>query len=536
MKLLRLFLILVLAFTFNLITFSSFVFSQDDYYQSLMFDEDAEEGVDIVVGDIRVIKVGDIQRASIRDPNIADIQKAEDGKIIVVAKSQGETLLTVWTETSKKEFRINVISEDLPALKKKLKEIIHTKLRITDVILNENKSTGKIMLLGTIVQSERDKIEQILAPFADKIEDLLITKKEQEMVEIDVQILEINKDDTKNLGVDWMDNVSLAESAPAASRSWKSLWQTGTWSRGNLSATLHMLIKEDKGRILSRPKLLCLNGEEAELLVGGELPVITEATTGAEGSSATSTASVEYKEYGIKLLIKPFILENQVYLSLTAEVSDWTLDTTLGGAMTIQGTTTPAFTMRRAQTVVNVNSGDTVFLGGLIDNEDSDTINKLPGFSKIPILGALFRSKQFQSDKTELFITLTPKIINLKKKSLARDDKEKDKPKINTFYQKNKIPFNLQNYALEVQKMISENISYPRELFGTGWEGRVVLYLEVNKDGEVKDVKIKKSSGYKIFDQDAKDMAKKLTFYPFPSEINKEKISVEIPIVYQENR
>ncbi|MCF7869930.1 MAG: pilus assembly protein N-terminal domain-containing protein, partial [Candidatus Omnitrophica bacterium] len=288
MKLLRLFLILVLAFTFNLITFSSFVFSQDDYYQSLMFDEDAEEGVDIVVGDIRVIKVGDIQRASIRDPNIADIQKAEDGKIIVVAKSQGETLLTVWTETSKKEFRINVISEDLPALKKKLKEIIHTKLRITDVILNENKSTGKIMLLGTIVQSERDKIEQILAPFADKIEDLLITKKEQEMVEIDVQILEINKDDTKNLGVDWMDNVSLAESAPAASRSWKSLWQTGTWSRGNLSATLHMLIKEDKGRILSRPKLLCLNGEEAELLVGGELPVITEATTGAEGSSATS--------------------------------------------------------------------------------------------------------------------------------------------------------------------------------------------------------------------------------------------------------
>ncbi|MFO8052491.1 MAG: TonB family protein, partial [Candidatus Omnitrophota bacterium] len=509
MKLLRLSLILVLISAFSLTTFSSFVFSQDDYYQALMFDEDAGRGVDIVVGDIQVIEVGDIQRVSIRDPNIADIQKAEDGKVIVSAKSQGETLLTVWTETAKKEFRINVISEDLPALKKKLEEIIHSKLGITDVVLNENKSTGKIMLLGTVVQSERDKIEQSIAPFADKVENLLITKREQEMVEIDVQILELNKDDTKNLGVDWMDSVSLSESAPAASKSWKSLWQTGTWSRGNLSATLHMLIKEDKGRILSRPKLLCLNGEEAELLVGGELPVLTEATTGGTGSSATSSASIEYKEYGIKLLIKPFILEGQVYLSLTAEVSNWTLDTTLGGAMSVQGTTTPAFTIRKAQTVVNVESGDTVFLGGLIDNEDSDIANKVPGLSRIPILGALFRSKEFQSDKTELFITLTPKIINLKKKkkSLTRDDKKKDEPKVNTFYQKDKIPSNLQNYALEVQKMISENISYPPELAGTGWKGRVVLYLEVNKQGEVKDVRVKKSSGYEIFDQDAKDMA-----------------------------
>jgi pilus assembly protein CpaC len=536
MKLSKTFLFVFSIFFFNLCIFSPVVVSQDSYYQALVFDEDSSEGIDIVVGDIQVIKVENIQRVSIRDPNIADIQKAEGGEIIVAAKSQGETLLTVWTQSGKRDFRINAISEDLPSLKERLKKIIHTKIGIKDVILRENKSTGKIMLLGNITQSERNKIEQILAPFADKIENLLITKKEQEMVEIDVQILEINKDDTKNLGVDWMDSLSLTEAAPAASKSWKSLWQTGTWSRGNLSATLHMLIKEDKGRILSRPKLLCLNGEEAELLVGGEVPVITEASTGAEGSSATSTASVEYKEYGIKLLIKPFILENQVYLSITAEVSNWTLDTTLGGAMTIQGTTTPAFTVRRAQTVVNVESGDTVFIGGLIDNEDSDTVNKLPGFSNIPILGALFRSKEFQSDKTELFITLTPKVIRLKKKSLSQNDKMKVKPEVNTFYQKVRIPSNLQNYALEIQRMISENISYPRELVGTGWKGRVVLYLEVDQYGEVKDARVKRSSGYKIFDQDALNMVDKLAFYPFPSEINKEKISVEIPIVYQEDR
>ncbi|MCF7887242.1 MAG: TonB family protein [Candidatus Omnitrophica bacterium] len=535
MKLSKTFLFIFLVFIFNLLVFSPVIASQDSYYQALMFEEDASEGIDVVVGDIQVIEVGAIKRVSIRDPNIADIQKAESGRVIVAAKSQGETLLTVWTQTGKKEFRINVISEDLPALKKKIKEIIHAKLGITDVTLRENKSTGKIMLLGSITQSERDRIEQIVAPFADKIEDLLITKKAQEMVEIDVQILEINKDDTKHLGVDWMDSLSLSETAPAASKSWKSLWQTGTWSRGNLSATLHMLIKEDKGRVLSRPKLLCLNGEEAELLVGGELPVITEATTGAEASSATSSASVEYKEYGIKLLIKPFVLDDQVYLSITAEVSDWVLDTTLG-AMSIQGTVTPAFTMRRAQTVVNVDSGDTVFLGGLIDNDDSDVIEKFPGLSKIPILGALFRSKNFQSEKTELFITLTPKIINLKKKqrSLKQKNKIKAKPKISTFYQEPRIPRNLQNYALEVQRMVSENVSYPRELSGTGWKGRVVLYLEVDQYGEVKNARIKRSSGYKIFDQDALELVDKLVFYPFPSEVQKEEISIEIPIVYRE--
>ncbi len=532
MKLQRLFLILILIFTFSLTIFSSSVFSRDDYYQALMFEEGAGEGLDIVVGDIQVIKVEGIKRVSIRDPNIANIQKAEAGEIIIAGKSQGSTVLSVWTQSGKQQFQINVISEDLPALKKKLEEIIHQKLGITEVTLRENKSTGKIMLLGNITQNQRNKIEQVIAPFANKIEDLLITKKEQEMVEIDVQILELNRTDAKNLGVDWMDSIDITEAAPAASRSWKSLWQTGTWSRGNLNATLNLLIKEDKGRVLSRPKLLCLNGEEAELLVGGEVPVLTEATIGA--GSGTSSASIEYKEYGIKLLIKPFILEEQIYLSITAEVSD----VTSVNALTVQGTTTPAFTVRRAQTVVNVESGDTVFLGGLIDSDDSDIIEKLPGFSQIPILGALFRSKDFTSEKTELFITLTPKIINLRKKATAlkTDSKFEAKPEESLLYQKSSIPFDLQGYVLRVQKIISNNITYPRELSGTGWKGRVVLYLEVNQYGELLDVKIKKSSGYKIFDKDALDLVKKLNFHPFPSEFEEEEINIEIPIVYREYR
>jgi pilus assembly protein CpaC len=533
MKFPKFFIFLVLIFISTLTIFSSFVFGQDDYYQALMINENAGHEVDIVVGDIQVIKVDSIRRVSIRDPGIADIQKAEAGEIIVAGRSQGATLLTVWTKTGKQQFRVNVISEDLPALRKKLKDIIRQKLGITSVTFRENKSTGKIMLLGNITQSQRDKIEQVIAPFASKIEDLLVTKKEQEMVEIDVQILELNKTYTKNLGVDWTDDIEFTEAAPAASTSWQSLWQTGTWSRGNLSATLNLLIKEDKGRILSRPKLLCLNGEEAELLVGGEVPVLEAATTGGEGSSATSSASIEYKEYGIKLLIKPFILEEQIYLSITAEVSD----VTDVNALTIQGTTTPAFTKRKAQTVVNVQSGNTVFIGGLIDSDDSDIIEKFPGFSKIPILGALFRSKDFTKEKTELFITLTPKIINLgkAKKAFKKEHKAKVDADISIYSSgQSPIPLNLQDYALGVQRTISENISYPRQLSGTGWEGRVVLYLELDQYGGLEDVKIKESSGYKIFDQDALGLVKKLTFRSLPSEVKEEEINIEVPIFYKE--
>jgi pilus assembly protein CpaC len=529
MKFSKVLYLIVLMPIFVSIVFSLPVFGQDDYYQALMLNEDTGKGIDIVIGDIQIIKVHGIKRVSVRDPDIADVQKAEDGEMIVVGKSQGETSIAVWTQAGKKQFRINVISEDLPALKEKIEDIIYTKLELKDIVLKENRSTGKIMLLGSITQSQRDRIDQMIAPFAGKIEDLLVIKKNQDMVEIDVQILELNKIDTKNLGVDWMDSVAISETAPAASKSWKSLWQTGTWSRGNLSATLNLLIKEDKGRILSRPKLLCLNGEEAELLVGGEIPILESATTGGEDSSATSSASIEYKEYGIKLLIKPFILENQVYLSITAEVSD----VTDINALTIQGTTTPAFTMRRAQTVVNVNSGDTVFLGGLIDNDDSDIVEELPGLSKIPILGALFRSKEFQREKTELFITLTPKIINLDKKKETLL-KQSSKSEVNSFYEKSSIPDDLQDYALAVQKRIGESISYPRELFGTGWKGRVILHLAVNQYGEIEDIQIKQSSGYKIFDQDALNRVKKLHFYSFPSEIKQEKINIEVPIVYQE--
>ncbi|MCF7916277.1 MAG: TonB family protein [Candidatus Omnitrophica bacterium] len=528
MKLHKSLISITLSIFVSSIIFLPATFSADEFYSALMYEKGAANEIEVIAGDIYVIKVEGVRRVSVIDPSVADVQKVAAGEIIIAGKTQGATILNVWTDSGKKQYRINVISEDLPSLKKNLKEIIHQKLDLTNVTLRENKSTGKIMLLGNVTQDQRNKIEQVIAPFAAKIEDLLVTKKEQEMVEIDVQILELNKNDTKNLGVDWMDSLEITEAAPAASSSWKSLWQTGTWSRGNLSATLHMLIKEDKGKVLSRPKLLCLNGEEAKLLVGGEIPYLSGTTTGAAGSTTT----IEYKEYGIKLLIKPFILEDQVYLSLTAEVSDLDPD----NGITVDGTFITAFSLRTAQTVVNVHSGDTVFLGGLIDNDDSDIINKLPGFSKIPILGALFRSKEFQSDKTELFITLTPKIISLRKKKMTQrmDNEFKAKSKVTPLYQKPAIPANLQSYAFGIQRKILENISYPRELSGTGWRGKVTLYLKINQYGQLKQVQIKESSGYEIFDQDAVDLVKQLSFYPFPAEIEKEEIDVKIPIVYQE--
>lgn len=524
------------------INFAVFLLTSSLSFSQNIFEPLADEEMVLVSGETTVVPVSFPQRVSVRNPEIADISRISDKEIVLTAREQGETTLTVWTKEGEKSYYITVYSQDLDRVKNRLSKLIKKDLKITNVILKKNESTGTIIISGDVSAMEKEQIDKVLEPFKNRVDNILTVKKETKMVEIEARILELNKSDLDKIGVKWQEYIQIRQEpyrAPSATsggvettldiaKKWTAAWGMGSWSRDALTARIDMLISNGKGKELSRPKLLCLSGEEAKLSVGGEVPYLSGSTTGAAGTTTT----IAYKEYGVILKIRPIVSRDnkKIYASMRAEVS--ALD--MVNAITVSGTRVPAFTTRIAETVLNMKSGDTVFIAGLIKQKDAENIDKIPALGNLPVLGALFRSKEFQNDQTELVISLTPKVV-------IPDDKE-EIPQVKDITTNKDLEMytgvisdDLRAYMLEVQNKIANNIAYPPSLLNTGWEGMVVLKLTLNQAGDVKRTKLTKSSGHKIFDNEAVKLVQNLVFPPFPPDVELQELNIDVPIVYKES-
>jgi pilus assembly protein CpaC len=533
---------------FTLSTFFLLLLLIPGSYSQDLFEIPDEE-IRLVIGELFILDVTSPKRVSMQDPEIADISKVSDKEIVISGKKVGTTDLIIWDSQGKKEFHITVFPKDLERIKKKLKELINKNLRIHNVYFRENEATGRIIILGEVTEIQKAQIEQVLEEYGDKDEagfiDILLTvKQETKMVEIECQILEMSKNDLDDLGVEWNQFFDVREEPYSSTTStsgvdtslnriapWNGLWSITGWSRDAIISKINTLVQRGSGKVLSRPKLLCLSGEEAKLTVGGEVPYVSGSTTGQSGTSV----NVEYKEYGVILTLSPTIFaDERVLLNLSTEVSelDW------ANAITVASISVPAFSTRKADTVVNVVSGDTLFIGGLIKNKESTNIDKFPALGNIPIIGALFRSKRFQDDQTELVITLTPIVRESKKESLTPEatvaktsQKSSSYATYPDYLRENS---SLTNYTLRIQKLIFESLTYPRLAQDAGWQGAVKLKLHLDYQGQVLEARVSESSGYVSFDKDVVRIAKSLSPYPpIPPDVEIEDLWIDIPIVYR---
>jgi pilus assembly protein CpaC len=517
--------------------------------QSFLSTKNYDNEITLVVGEVSVFRFDSLDRVSIRNPQVADISKVTGDEVVIVAKQVGDTVLSVWEGGEKKEFFINVHPQDLDRVKEKLKGLINKQLGISSVYFKKNEASGKIMVRGEVTEVQKEHIEQALASFygatgeSNLIDNMLTIREEDRMVEIECQILELSKTDLDKLGIKWQEFLTIGEgnltgAGTSLSRNyiksgvpWMGMWDMDVWSRTGLGARIDMLVREGTAKILSRPKLLCLSGKEAELTVGGEIPYVSATATNVVGTGL----EIEYRDYGVILNLQPQVLEDdKLVLNVAAEISELDWD----NGITVADIKIPAFTKRQADTIVNMVSGDTVFLGGLIENKESENIDKLPALGDIPILGALFRSKEFRNAETELVITLTPIIKTSRKEGQAQEvieSERKDLPSQLTVY-----PHYLQDqaalneYVLSVKRMIYNSLDYPRLAREAGWQGVVKLKLHLNYDGELLGIKVSQSSGYVSFDNAAINVAKSISPYPpFPASVEVEDLWIDVPVVYK---
>jgi pilus assembly protein CpaC len=510
--------------------------------QLLFGGEETGGDLVLVVGEVTVVTVSFPHRVSIRNPELADISKVTDKEIVIVAKKPGDTALNVWDKEGQRVYNITIYEQDLDRIKEKVDKLIRKELKVKNVILRKNEAMGKVIITGDVKALEKEQIDKVIEPYKDKVDNLLTVKKEAKMVEVEARILELSKSELDKLGVEWQQYIQIrqepyqtqntnqtgVQTTLDISKHWTAAWGMGKWSRDALTAKINTLIQTGKGKELSRPKLLCLSGEEAKLTVGGEVPYVSGSTTGTVGTAV----SIAYKEYGVILKMRPMVSLDgkKIYTSLRSEVSalDWV------NGIIVSGIKVPAFTTRIAETVLNLNSGDTIFIAGLIKNKDSEGIQKFPALGDVPVIGMLFRSKDFQNNQTELVISLTPRVV-------TQDEQEESSSEMkDTLDQKTLelysgvIPDDLRGYVARVQSQIADSISYPPSLLNTGWEGMVVLKLSLDHTGDLKSVQVSKSSGHRIFDAEAVKLVRSLSFPPFPPDVGVTEVNLDIPIVYKE--
>lgn len=226
-------------------------------------------------------------------------------------------------------------------------------------------------------------------------------------VKIEAKIVEINRGKIKNLGIKWGNDVTTPGSF-AFGQGYNNTEVGKLWndfgSYKDIKAQLDLLIQDDFAKMLSQPNMITLSGTKANILVGGQMPVPV--------SNDNGQISIEWKDYGIKLEIEPSVnAEDSIYTKVKAEVSaiDW--NDTHKIVITTSGMSIPPITMRKAESTIVLTSGQTMAIGGLISNDMSKDVQKIPLLGDLPIIGNLFRSTSFTRNETELLIFITPTIV-----------------------------------------------------------------------------------------------------------------------------
>jgi pilus assembly protein CpaC len=212
----------------------------------------------------------------------------------------------------------------------------------------------------------------------------------QQMIEISIEITEINETQSRQLGIEWPGSIEAGES------NIPSLIESGDWTRFYpFTATLRALETNGAAKVLSKPKLIVKSGATAKFMVGGEFPV-SEITM--------ASSKVEWKEFGIIMKITPILLANEkIDISVDAELSRLDYNTPVGDY--------PQIAKRQAVSRLIVKDGETMVLAGLIETTQGKTISGVPILSKIPLLGALFRTTRTVETRTNVLIFVTPKLL-----------------------------------------------------------------------------------------------------------------------------
>ena len=345
-----------------------------------------------------------ITRVTVANPAIADVVVLDKVKLNIIGKALGSTSLSVWSANGmRQDFVISVCNTDTATA-----QFIKQSMGLDGVQVA--KVGDKLVLQGTVEnQYELNNALGMAKVYAgeDNIVNL-IQMKNPTMVNLSALVIDISGKDASDLGFKYGVASDISNSNGHTSITFgtagdfyggKDFYDATHHPFQNVDFMIQALASQNKVKILSRPNITTMSGEEAEILIGGELPIPT---------SKDGEISVEWKPYGIKLKIKPQVdQESKITSKVEAEVSG--IDASV--SIPTSAGKIPGLISRKASTMLSVPDGQTMAIGGLMNSDESKVITKVPILGDIPIIGEFFKHTSTSKDKRELMILITPTIV-----------------------------------------------------------------------------------------------------------------------------
>ncbi|WP_380872182.1 rhcC2 [Sphingomonas sp. DBB INV C78] len=372
--------------------------------------------VTLSVGTGQMVKLnGAMSDLFVANDAIADVQVRSPTQLYIFGKGAGETTVYATNKAGQVVYSANVrVGANYSNVGQMLK-VAMPNAQISAIPMN-----GLVLLTGTVgTPGDVEEAQQLVQAFVGK-ETQVISRLQTAtpmQVNLQVRIAEVSRDFSKAIGVNLLatDGNFFITQGRADAIEVNPLTGAVTVKGSGIGSTVGLIdrflgmdiqaaldLAENDGLVttLANPNLTALSGETASFLAGGEVPIPI--------SQALGTLSVEYKQYGVSLAFTPTVLaDGRISLRVRPEVSQ--LST--AGSVTLNGFNIPGFTTRRAETTIELGSGQAFMIGGLLSNGTNNALDKAPFLGDLPVLGALFRSTKYQRRETELVIMVTPYLV-----------------------------------------------------------------------------------------------------------------------------
>jgi pilus assembly protein CpaC len=371
----------------------------------------------------------DIKDVLVADPKIANTVVRSAQRAYIIGATVGQTNIVFFDSAGQQIAAYDIaVKRDLNGARASLKQILPNADIQIDGIGDGVVLTGTVS--SPIEAQQAGDLAARLAGGVDKVVNSLVVRG-RDQVMLKVTVAEVSRSIIKQLGINLAGQFNYGTAvvkfnnstafgvngtAPANSIA------TSFGSTPSVTATLQAMESAGITRTLAEPNLTAISGESATFIAGGEFPIPTGVTcqTTSSGSVGQCAPSISYKKFGISLNFTPVVLtEGRISLHVMTEVSEVSNDNSIN----VTGIVVPSVKTRRAETSLEIPSGGSMAMAGLIQDQTKQAISGLPGLSQVPVLGSLFRSRDFQDNKTELMVIVTPYVVRaVAQKDLARPD------------------------------------------------------------------------------------------------------------------
>ncbi|NKB38272.1 MAG: hypothetical protein GKR93_14095 [Gammaproteobacteria bacterium] len=392
----------------------------------------ADEQIDLYIGEIKILKVGDIKRIAVGNSGLLSTSMLNNGQLLLIAEKDGDSNVHIWfKDGSEKDYSVH-IEKELSTAEKTAAEV---RTLLADVEgLNVRVVGERIVLSGLIDSGHTDAITTVLEAIPGLMD---LTQKavlndsapDNKMVIMNIKITEFNKNYLENFGINWETAVAGPAAALAidgvTNRSFRpipeeppsfndalNLDDGGTpvptlvnqaknafgyfGIASEITSRINFAVNSGNALILAEPRLSTRSGGEASFLAGGEFPIELSTINGT---------TIEFKEFGVSLSVSPVVdRNNNIRANVATEISAIDRSVAVGDV--------PGLLTRKTSTDISMRSGETLVMSGLINQQASKDISGIKFLKDIPILGNLFRSKNFRDQKSELVIFVTPTVFN----------------------------------------------------------------------------------------------------------------------------